>query len=266
MKYDNLLKTIFFDAMPALLRLLKCAPVVEYLSIEFPRTHKMVADVVALLKDGRILHLEFQVKNDPEMHWRMYHYYGTIQQRWPKAEVLQVVVYLGGDPLTMVAAVKRTRCKFWYDILNLQEVPARVFLKSPRSAERALAAVCKSARPRETIRRVLASWKELPENELHENIVRLTTLSQLRENEIMAGEEVERMPFDLDITENAIYRLGAAEGRLEGAREMLSRILRGRFGPLSRATRKRISQAKPEQIEQWIGQFEGAGSVSDLFK
>ena len=65
MKYDNLLKTIFFDAMPALLRLLHCSPVVEYLNVEFPRKHKMVADVVALLKDGRILHLEFQVKNEP---------------------------------------------------------------------------------------------------------------------------------------------------------------------------------------------------------
>ena len=57
MKYDNLLKTIFFDAMPALLRVLHCAPVVEYLSVEFPWKHKikMVADVVARLKGGRIL-------------------------------------------------------------------------------------------------------------------------------------------------------------------------------------------------------------------
>ena len=138
MKYDNLLKTIFFDAMPALLRLLHCPPVVEYLSVEFPRKHKMIADMVALLEDGRILHLEFQVKNDPEMHWRMFHYYGTIQQRWQKAEVVQVVIYLGGGPLTMTPVIDRRRCKFSYDIIDMQQVPARVFLKSSRSAERAL--------------------------------------------------------------------------------------------------------------------------------
>ena len=95
MKYDNLLKTIFFDAMPALLRLLHCAPVVQYLNVEFPPRHKMVADVVALLADGKILHLEFQVTNDPDMLWRCYHYFGSISQMWPKADVIQVVVYLG---------------------------------------------------------------------------------------------------------------------------------------------------------------------------
>ena len=80
MKYDNLLKTIFYDAMPLLLRALHCAPVAEYLNIEFPSRPKMVADVVARLADGKILHLEFQLTNDPRMHWRCYHYRGVIQE------------------------------------------------------------------------------------------------------------------------------------------------------------------------------------------
>ena len=86
MKYDNLLKAIFFDAMPALLRMLGCGQVVEYLNVEFPPRHKMVADVVARLADGRIVHLEFQVDNDPDMHWRCYHYFGSISQQWPDAD------------------------------------------------------------------------------------------------------------------------------------------------------------------------------------
>jgi hypothetical protein len=77
-KYDNLLKTLFHDTMLGLLRTLDCAPVVEYLTVEFPFRPKMVADVVARLADGKILHLEFQLTNDPRMHWRCYHYYGAI--------------------------------------------------------------------------------------------------------------------------------------------------------------------------------------------
>ena len=72
--------------------------------------------MVALLQDGRVLHLEFQVKNDPEMHWRMYHYYGTIQQRWQDADVIQVVIYLGSAPLTMIPRIDRRRCQFSYDV------------------------------------------------------------------------------------------------------------------------------------------------------
>ncbi len=181
MKYDNLLKTIFFDAMPALLRLMKCAPVVEYLNVEFPPRHKLVADVVALLADGKILHIEFQVSNGPEMHWRCYHYFGTISQRWPKAQVLQFVIYLGGGPLTMESAVMRPTCQYWFEIINLQEVPAQVFLDSPRDAERILAVVSKSDDPRATIRQVLGSWKGMPDNELRENIERLRTCQALLE-------------------------------------------------------------------------------------
>ena len=266
MKYDILLKTIFLDAMPALLRLLKCAPVVEYLTVEFPRKHKMVADVVALLADGRILHLEFQVRNDPKMHWRCYRYFGVISERWPKAEVIQVVIYLGRDPLTMQSRIRKQTCKFHHDILNMQDVPARVFLNSPRSAERALAVVSKSSDPRATVRRILASWKSLPENELGENIDRLRTLSQLRENEIMAVEEVQRMPFDLDITESAIYKMGQVQGITDGKRQTLSRMLERRFGPLPATIRKRINQSKQEQLERWIDQSTTAQELSGVFQ
>jgi hypothetical protein len=266
MKFDNLLKTIFFDAMPALIRLLGCAPVVEYLNVEFPPRHAMVADVVALLADGRILHVEFQVKNDPDMHWRCYHYFGTISQRWPKAEVIQVVIYLGNDPMSMESSIVRPTCQFRFEILNMQEVPARVFLNSPRNAERVLASVSKSADPRATIRKILASWKALPENELRENVERLRTLSQLRKQEIMTMEEVKLMPFDLDVTESEIYKMGHVQGKVEGTRQVLARLLEKRFGPLSRTFRKRIGEANEAQLELWIDQSAAAQSLRQVFQ
>ena len=94
-KYDNLLKTLFLDAMPMLLGSIAPSPVAELLSVEFPSRPKMVADVVARLADGTILHVEFQLTNDPRMHWRCYHYFGAIQEEWPDAHVIQVVIYLG---------------------------------------------------------------------------------------------------------------------------------------------------------------------------
>lgn len=183
--------------------------------------------------------------------------------------MIQVVIYLGSAPLTMLPHIDRRRCKFSYDIVNMQEVPARVFLKSPRSAERALAVVSRSKDPRATIRKILASWKGLPGNELYDNLERLTTLSQLRKSEIMAEEEVERMPFDLDITENEIYKLGArqgqAKGRLEAARQMFAKLVENRFGPLSPTVRTKLGRATQEQVDGWVGKFHTIQKVSDLF-
>ena len=273
MKYDNLLKRVFFDAMPALLRLSNCAPVVQYLSVEFPLRHKMVADVVALLADGRILHLEFQVTNDPDMHWRCYHYFGSISQQWPEADVIQVVIYLGSAPLTMQAAIAKPTCKFHYEILNLQEVPAEVFIDSPVDAERILAVVSKSDDPRATIRRILASWKGMPENQLRENIDRLRTLSQLRKHEIMTIEEVRRMPFEIDVTDTELYQLGQEEGKAKGKEEgkreeasrILVRLLERRFGPLPPTIGEQLREAGHDQLETWINQSFDARSLADIF-
>jgi len=265
MKYDQLLKTIFFDAMPALLRLIGCAPVLQYLNVEFPPRHKMVADVVALLADGKILHLEFQVTNDPDMLWRCYHYYGSISQRWPKAEVIQVVVYLGNDPIAMSSAIDRPSCKYFFDILNLQDVPADVFLESEKDAERILAVVSKSEDPRATIRQILSSWKGMPENELRENIERLRTLSQLRKHEIMTVEEVKGMPFEIDVTESELYQLGREDGIAKGAAQILSRLLERRFGPLPQSVRDRLDRASHTELEQWTDRVSDAHSLSDIF-
>src|SRR5450432_1606826 len=113
--------------MPGLLRALKCAPVAEYLTVEFPSRPKMVADVVARLADGKILHIEFQLKNDPRMRWRCFHYYGTIQELWEDSDVLQVVIYLGNSPMSMAREIQRLNCHYRFEVVDMREIPAEDF-------------------------------------------------------------------------------------------------------------------------------------------
>jgi hypothetical protein len=256
-KYDNLLKTIFFDAMPGMLRALKCAPVAEYLSVEFPSRPKMVADVIARLSDGKILHLEFQLTNDPRMHWRCFHYFGAIQEQWEDSEVVQVVIYLGNSPLQMRREIRTAGLHYTYEILDMRQIEADVFLDSPHDAERVLALLCGSADPRTTIRRILASWRHLSDKALLENVEHLRTLSQLRRFEIIATEEIDRMPFHLDITESLTYKI--AQERI------LKTQLERAFGPLPDGLRKRIANASKEELEEWIGRVHGAPSLHDVF-
>jgi hypothetical protein len=256
-KYDNLLKTIFHDAMPTLLRVLGCAPVAEYLTVEFPARPKLVADVVARLTDGRILHLEFQLSNDPRMHWRCYHYFGAIQEQWDDSEIIQVVIYLGNAPMQMKPKIERPSLNYRFDIVDVRQIEPNLFLDSPNDAERVLALLCQSEDPRDTIHRVLASWRHLADKVLLENIERLRILSHLRGTEIIATEEIERMPFDLDMTTSLTFKMGEAT--------LLTRLLESKFGPLPELIRQRVGKASVDEIESWGIRAFDARSLDAVF-
>jgi len=97
MHYDTRLKLIFQEAMPGLLRLLGLPAVVEYLTVEFPKRTKVLPDLVVRLVDGRILHIEWQSKNDARIVRRCLEYWQVIADLWPDVEIVQVVVYLGHE-------------------------------------------------------------------------------------------------------------------------------------------------------------------------
>ena len=70
------------------------------------------------------------------------------------------------------------------------------------------------------------------------------------------------MPFDLDITESAIYKMG----QVQGARRILSILVEERFGPWSRTTRKRIAEADLSQLEKWVSQCMSAETLAGVFR
>ena len=155
MKYDNLLKTLFYETMPGLLRAMGCAPVEEYMTVEFPSRPKMGRGRRPAPCTGAVT---------------------TTTEQWEESEIVQIVVYLGNGLMTTITRIQRPKCDYNFEVLDMRDIPAEIFLDSPNDAERVLALLCQSAVPRETIRRVLASWKHLPGNMLLENLERLPSV------------------------------------------------------------------------------------------
>jgi hypothetical protein len=277
MKFDNPLKEILQDAMPALLRLLALPQAAKYLTVEFPLHNRVVPDLVVLLADERVLHTELQVKNELQFEWRCLDYYSAIRQQLRPRKIVQVVVHVGHEPLTIPDRIEDDTLTFRFQILNLAEVPAQAFLDSPSDAERMLAMLCATENPRETIRQILASWKHLHGKPLRELLDRMTVLSQLRKYDRMIREEVERMPFEIDITENAFYIDGKADGIEEGAAEgeargeargeakTLLRFLEQRFGPVPAPIRERVFAAGIEDLDRWVDAMPTAASLDEVF-
>lgn len=60
-------------------------------------------------------------------------------------------------------------------------------------------------------------------------------------------------------------REGRQEGRQEGEQNILLRLLTRRFGPLDPATKQRLQQASPEELERWTDNILDAQSLDEVF-
>jgi len=57
-----------------------------------------------------------------------------------------------------------------------------------------------------------------------------------------------------------------AQGRAEGAAQVLTRLLAARFGPLSAEQDARIQAASAEEIDTWIDRFTSAETIEDILR
>ena len=255
------------------MRLLGLPDAYEYLTVEFPKRQRLMADFVIRLKDGRIVHIELQSKNDPEMEFRCLDYWTVIAKQWPGVEIVQVVVYMGDAPLRMKSGIQRGGLDYKFAIVDLNTVPASAFLSSVSDSERALAALCQTDDVRGTIEAILGSWKHLSPKDLREKIDSLSVLSQLKKRDRMVKEVAADMPIEIDIRENAFYQWGVQEatpvaearGEARGEAKLLARGLESRFGPLSDSILSRIAAADVETIERWFDRLYSASSLDSVF-
>lgn len=76
------------------------------------------------------------------------------------------------------------------------------------------------------------------------------------------------MPFELDVTESVVYKMGKERGEAAGVTatlRILSRVLERRFGSVPDPVRERIENANLHQLEDWIDRATDAGSLSEIF-
>ena len=265
--YDVRLKAIMQRAMPRFFRLLGLpSEVAEHLTVEFPLKEKVLADGVVRFHGGRIVQLEWQARNDPEMLWRCLDYYKVIRRLWPQApRIQQFVVYLGNSPLNMPSEFDQDSLTYSYEILCMKDIEAGEFLSSDSDDERILAVLCASEDPRATIRQILGSWKHLPAKELSERIEDLQVLSQLRNRDTMVIEESKAMPIEIDITQNAMFKWGETQGEARGEAKALTRLLQDRFGTLPDSFRTRIENADVELLDRWLSRVYRAATLEAVF-
>ena len=259
---DIALKDIFEEIPHRLSKILAPAPIKELLPTNFPSTELRV-DFLARLEDERILHIEFQSFNDPNMPFRMLRYYIAILERYPSSPIKQLLVYVGNRKLRMKSRLRLRNLSFSYEILDIRQIDCRVLLESPDPMDRLLACLCKVEDEAYLIEKLIKTMESMNEEERKDYLLKALTLTELRPNlRIKLTEEVKHMPIVVrpedvrlpkkKLRKDILYRLGLEEGEVIGiekgllrsAQDMLIAIIEGKLGYVPEEIANRIREIR----------------------
>ena len=276
MEFDATLKE-FFQQQPTslLMELTGGVPVVEFLNVELPSVQERRLDLVLLLEDGTLLHIELQSTNDGDMGLRMLEYFALLWRRYRKP-VRQVVLYVGTPRMRMSGVFETAALRFSFTLRDVREWRAEELLASPRWGDQVLAILGGTDDPREVVRGLLARIAGMTRDQRERALRYMLILAGLRKFGIIIGEEVRRMGVTINWAQYPAVRAakvaakaegraeGKAEGEIRGVRDALTMVLKRRFGPVPAWALKKIENASKEQAMAWLVEAGEAAKLTEL--
>jgi len=216
------------------------------------------------LTDGReiLLHIEFQGRRShAPMQWRMLDYMPRLASAY-RLDMESVVLYIGRGAgahdtgMYQVNGLAGTPVLAWqYRVVRLWDLRAEALLTTAPVALLALVGQMQMADPETTLTAVVARMRQVVDGERRGHL--LTALLALLPEEEMVTM-VERLLTEDDLLAELdlpylrkVRAEGRAEGHREGEAEMLLRLLRLRFGPLSMEVTARVTAADAETLLRW---------------
>lgn len=290
MKYDLTLKELFQQIPQKLFTILIGQQPTEMLKVEYPTVKERRPDLVCRLEDNSIYHLEIQSDNDETMPLRMLEYFILIRQQY-KQPIIQQVLYVGREKMTMSNRIEERTLQFHYELINIQQIDCHLLLQSPSVEDNILALLCRMEQSTEMIQTILGKIAQLHVNARRDALEKLQILVGLRGMELqqILNREIKKMPISVDMRNTVWYQEVFSEGRLEGEQKgrlegkqegkqegrqegkqegesrLLQRLLIKRFGVLPDWARERIEQANIEQLEQWSLRMLEVNTLEEVF-
>ena len=143
-QYDKILKENIEAALPGLIKNLLGIHAVhtEELPDDIQHTKERKPDVLKKVTDKNgetfVLHIEFQVKDELEMVFRMAEYYIMLFRQY-QLRVQQYVIYIGAGEPTMTDHIRSEAMNFKYRLIALSTVDYQLLLRSHNPEEKMLA-------------------------------------------------------------------------------------------------------------------------------
>ncbi|MBF0516299.1 MAG: hypothetical protein HQK97_04135 [Nitrospirae bacterium] len=263
-KYDITLKDILKDIPKVFLKLITGYETGKFLDVQFPDIALREPDLVFEVVDGKILHFEIQSRNDSTMLERMFLYSGFILNQHKNFPV-QIVLYVGREPMNMPNHKESEGVQFSYRLLDIREIDCSRLLESDCPEDIVLAILCKTGNEDATIRTILYKLSVLPPKVREGYIRKLLYLSDLRKLYPKVKLEVSKMPITIDVKDSDIFKEGRMEGKGEGLIEGIELGLELKFASAGLQLMNLVRAVDSvDKLEEFKNLIKKTGSVDDL--
>ncbi|MDM8175971.1 hypothetical protein QT327_16720 [Olivibacter sp. 47] len=134
-QYDKILRENLEITLPVIIKEILGLDIVksEELPDDVQHTKERKPDALKKVTDVAgntfILHVEFQVKEERDMVFRMLEYYAMLARRY-RLPIRQYVVFLGDAGPRMATEIDTVHMKFSYELVTVLKANYRLFLKS----------------------------------------------------------------------------------------------------------------------------------------
>ncbi|MBI1789076.1 MAG: hypothetical protein HYR60_16215 [Acidobacteria bacterium] len=215
------------------------------------------ADLVLLLEDGTILHIEFQSTNDKDMAYRAGIYCVLLGYRY-HCRVRQVVLYAGQAKMRMPAGVDLGETRIAYWLIDIRTLESEALMASGRPGDLALAMLANGGPDR--VMEIIRRANELKGPERQRVLAQLVLLCGLRQLTGRLTMELKSMGATIDIAKNEILRDLVRDGQVSIVRGQLET----KFGKLPKWVDERLGHAKLSDVERWSKKLLTAETLDDV--
>ncbi len=260
--FDVTFKALFLRSSGIFVRQL-CGEIVGWQNVEQPTVTNRRADLLARCVDGFLRHIEIQLYNEAAIPFRMAEYYVGFF-RLLNEHVIQILLYVGREPLRMPSVFLTPAMRHEYRIVNLREMDGEELLASDDWTDNEWALLTKTD-PERVIRVVLEKLDRMNGEERQD-----ATATFLLLGGILGIEEDLRSRINnpmIDVMQNKVLgplvreqieaghkaslEMGRQEGRQEGFRSLFRQLVEQRFGPLPAWAADCIAAGSAENIKEW---------------
>lgn len=204
---------------------------VEELPDDIQHTKERKPDTLKKITDDKgntfVLQIEFQVKDEPEMVYRMGEYYFMLERKY-KIPVKQFVIFLGMDKATMATQLDRERLHFSYPLVALSELDYHIFLNSDKPEEIILGILAnfKGENPENALKRILVRIKETTKGEFSLNrcFNQLRVLAQLRNLELNLKNAMDSISEYINEERDVLYLRGQEKEQTKFVTNLLQKL------------------------------------------
>ena len=280
-------RSVFFapEEAPAPDDSLRIIPVREEQLQERLGKHFRELDVPLLVEwaDGRREAILFVLEEESD--WRRFslhrlaHYCLDLAELFETDRVVPAVIFLrdadaAAASLTL-GTERRPYLTFDYLDCKLKEIPAERWLHSDNLVARVNLPNMRSRETRkvevyaQAVRGLLALERDGDKRAKYFEFIDIyagLTDNEFRRYRRQYPEECSTMAGVIERARDEGMQQGMRQGRVEGERTVLERLLRRRFGLLSPAVAERLSQASASELETWAENVLDAETLGDVFE